>query len=105
MHQAVSDALSRSFRDVEIETDVADGKLLAYLAAKGEVLSTQYTETRVTVHCRIPQKYLGRIDQSNIEIRDRKPAASPETEAELTDSETKSSVNDGDDSNPMDEVA
>ena len=105
LHQAVSDALSRSFRDVEIETDVADGKLLAYLAAKGEVLSTQYTETRVTVHCRIPQKYLGRIDQSNIEIRDRKPAASPETEAELTDSETKSSVNDGDDSNPMDEVA
>lgn len=75
LHQAVSDALSRSFRDVEIEMDVGNGRLLAYLSAHGEVLSTQYTDTHVVVHCRIPQKYLGKIETANIEIRDRKKAA------------------------------
>lgn len=62
LHAVVSDALSRSFQDIDIEMDVSNGKLLAYLAAKGEVLSTQFTDDRIRVHCRIPQKYLGRID-------------------------------------------
>jgi len=66
---AVSDMLSRSFRDVDIETGVENGKLMAYLAAHGEVLSKRYTDTRVTIHCRIPQKYLGRIDESQATIR------------------------------------
>lgn len=65
LHSVVSDALSRSFQDVDIETSVSNGKLLAYLAAKGEILSTQYTEDTVRIHCRIPQKYLGRIDYSD----------------------------------------
>ena len=71
LHQAVSDALSGSFRNVEIEMNVGNGKLLAYLAANGEVLSTQYTDTHVVVHCRIPQKYLGRIDLNEVVVRDR----------------------------------
>lgn len=62
LHQAASDALSRFFRDVDIEFDVSNGKLLAYLAAHGEVLSTKYTETSVQAHVRMPQKYLGRIE-------------------------------------------
>ncbi len=62
LHKVVSDALSRSFQDVDIEMDVSNGKLLAFLAAKGEVLSTHFTDDRIKVHCRIPQKYLGRID-------------------------------------------
>ena len=39
---AVSDALSRSFRDVDVEMGVENGKLLAFLARHGEVLSKQY---------------------------------------------------------------
>ena len=62
LHTVVGDALSRSFQDVDIEMSVGNGKLLAYLAAKGEIVSTQYREDVVLVHCRIPQKYLGRID-------------------------------------------
>ena len=65
LHSIVSDALSRSFQDVDIEMHVGNGKLLAYIAAKGEILSTQYSEDLVTVHCRIPQKYLGRIDPTD----------------------------------------
>ncbi len=62
LHTVVSDALSRSFQDVDIELSVSNGKLLAYLAAKGEILSTQYGEDSVKVHCRLPQKYLGQIN-------------------------------------------
>ncbi len=86
LHQAVSDALSRSFRNVEIEMDVGNGKLLAYLSAHGEVVSTQYTDTRVIVHCRIPQKYLGRIENQQITIRERGPQneSEPETSSQPT---------------------
>ena len=64
LHRVVSDALSRSFKDVDIRTTVGNGKLLAYLAASGEIISTQYSAENVKVHCRIPQKYLGRIEET-----------------------------------------
>jgi GTP-binding protein HflX len=68
---AVSDALSRSFRDVDIETGVDNGRLMAYLAAHGEILSRRYEGERVVLHCRIPQDYLGRIDGPGTFIRPR----------------------------------
>ncbi len=66
---AVSDGLSRSFREVDIETDVSNGRLLAYLAAHGEILSRSYQKSRVIIHCRLPQKYLGRIQQQETQVR------------------------------------
>ncbi|HXT59867.1 MAG TPA: GTPase HflX [Pirellulales bacterium] len=66
---AVSEALSRNFMDVDIETGVGNGRLLAYLAAHGEVLSKQFSETRVLVHCRIPQKHLRQIDDEQTIVR------------------------------------
>jgi GTP-binding protein HflX len=68
LHQVVSAALSRSFRDVTIETDISNGKLLAYLNAHGEVLSTQYGEQKMLVHCRLPQKYLGSIGGDGVKV-------------------------------------
>jgi GTP-binding protein HflX len=67
----VSDALSRTFCDVDVETGVENGKLVAYLSAHGEVLSKRYEGERVVVHCRIPQKYLGRIKGADTTIRKR----------------------------------
>ena len=66
---AVSDALSRTFRDVDVELGVDNGRLLAYLAAHGEVLSKQYHADRVIVHCRVPQKDLGRISPNEASVR------------------------------------
>ena len=66
---AVSDALSRSFLDVDVELGVDNGRLLAYLAAHGEVLSKQYRDSRVVVHCRIPRHYLGRISEDSVCVR------------------------------------
>ena len=68
LHRGASDALSRFFRDVDIEFDISNGKLLAFLSAKGEVLSTKYGESSVKVHVRIPQKYLGRITDDAVVI-------------------------------------
>ena len=57
---AVSEALSRSFRDVDVEMDVGNGRMLAYLAAHGEVLSKKYFGERVSVHCRIRSSSWGK---------------------------------------------
>ena len=65
---AVSDALSQHFLDVDVEMDVANGRLLAYLAKNGEILSRTYADQRVSVHCRIPRKYLGQIAAENARV-------------------------------------
>ncbi len=65
---AVSDELSRSFREVDVEMDVSNGRLMAYLARHGEVLSKRYHDERVTIHCRMPQEYLGKIEDADVII-------------------------------------
>jgi GTP-binding protein HflX len=66
---AVSDALTQHFLDVDVETTVENGRLLAYLAKAGEILSRTYSDGRVSVHCRLPRKYLGRIGPEEAVIR------------------------------------
>lgn len=78
----VSDGLSRSFREVDIETSVDNGRLMAYLAAHGEVLARSYRDSRVTIHCRLPQKYLGRIQGDGTLVR---PHGAPSASAALDD--------------------
>lgn len=68
---AVGDALSRNFLDLDVEMPVADGRLLAFLAAHGEVLSKRYYDSRVVVHCRIPQQYVGQIHHDGGIVRQR----------------------------------
>ncbi len=74
----VSDALSSTFRDVDVETRLDNGRLLAYLAAHGEILSRRYDDQRVIVHCRIPQKYLGRIAGADTVVRARDATPLPQ---------------------------
>lgn len=63
--QRVSRAMSRDFHDVEIDMAVSNGRLLAYLAKYGEVLSKTYADDRMVVHCRISQRHLGPIRENN----------------------------------------
>ncbi len=65
----VSRALSKEFVDIDVETGVDNGRLLAYLAAYGEVLSQQYNDSRVVVHCRISQRHLGRLNDPSAIVR------------------------------------
>ncbi len=75
----MSEALSRSFADLDIEASASNGKLFAYLAAHGEVLERTYTDDdRVIIHARIPQRHLGGLRQEDVTT---KPHASSYPEA------------------------
>lgn len=65
----VSEALTHHFLDVDIETDVANGRLLAALAQHGEILSRTYAEDRVSIHCRMPRKFLGQVPPTEARIK------------------------------------
>lgn len=66
---AVSEALSRNFLDVDVEMGVDNGRLMAYLAAHGEVLSKHFLDSRVIVHCRIPKCHLDRVGEDSVTVR------------------------------------
>jgi GTP-binding protein HflX len=74
LHAAVSDALSRSFADIDVETSVANGRMLAYLAAHGEILDRRYDDDRVLLHVRLPQRHLGPLHEKDTTFRDHQPA-------------------------------
>ena len=77
MTVAVSEMLSHNFLDLDVETGVENGRLLAQLSAFGEVLSQHFTETRVVVHCRIPQRALAHPRGADVLIR---PRGNPQAE-------------------------
>ncbi|MBT4691992.1 MAG: GTPase HflX [Planctomycetaceae bacterium] len=68
LSMAVSDALSRSFLELNVQTDVANGKLMAFIAARGEILSKQFSDTEVSIHCRLPMKFAGQIDRTQATV-------------------------------------
>ncbi len=68
---AVAAALSRTFLDVDVEMGVDNGRLMAFLSSHAEVLSKQYHDARVTVHCRVARMHLGRICHDRGVVRRR----------------------------------
>ncbi len=66
--RAASDCLGSAFRNVDVETDPGNGRLLAWLGRHGEVLSRNFTADRVRVHCRIPAALVGRIDPAEATV-------------------------------------
>jgi GTP-binding protein HflX len=67
--EAVGEALGREFLDLEIDVDATDGRLLAFLAAKGEVVSQTCDETTITVRVRMPTGAMGQVHRSALAIR------------------------------------
>jgi GTP-binding protein HflX len=66
---AVGEALSRNFLDLDVEMSVANGRSMAYLAAHGEILSKRYQDSQVVVHCRMPRRYLRRIEEDGVLVQ------------------------------------
>jgi len=89
---AVSDELSSSFREVDVEMGVGNGRLMAYLARHGEVLSKRYNNERVTIHCRMPEEYLGKIEGADVLISSHAMNGASDPDVEIDDA-------------PMNEVA
>ncbi len=75
--EAVGEALGREFLDVDVEVAPSDGRLLAYLAAKGEVLSREYGEQAIVVHVRIPRGAMGPVERTALAVRPAKDAFVP----------------------------
>ena len=83
--ESVSEALSSHFEEVDIETSVGNGKLLAYLGRYAEVLSRTFSDDRVSVHCRIPREHLGRISTEEAVIVPRETNGENSNGAATTD--------------------
>ena len=96
----VSQTLSKEFADIDVETGVDNGRLLAYLAANGEVLSQRYNDSRVIVHCRISQRHLGRVNEPDAIVRPHDSGNGPAT-GPLTNSNGEVSHSLGTATNPQ----
>jgi GTP-binding protein HflX len=59
--RVVAERLADGYVDATLETGVGNGRLLAYLAAHAEVTRKDYVDSRVTLQCRIPRRYLNSL--------------------------------------------
>ena len=69
LSKVVGRLLSQSFLELDIETGAENGRLFAFMAAHGEILGRQYTDGRVTVHCRMPKQYAVQINGEGTVVR------------------------------------
>lgn len=66
----VAERLSQGYIDVEIETDVGNGKLLSYLTTHAEISNTEYRDNnRAVLTCRLPRSLLSRIKDDGTILR------------------------------------
>jgi GTP-binding protein HflX len=76
----VGKSLSRDFVELEVTLPLADGKTVAWLTMAGEILSKQYHEEGVLIHCRLPASHAGKLLTQGFELRVLKgtiPQAAP----------------------------
>ncbi len=67
--EGVGEALGREFLDIEVDVDPSDGRLLAYLAARGEVLSRECADALIKVRVRMPSGAMGPVQKSAVAVR------------------------------------
>lgn len=65
----VAEKLSDGYIETTFETSVGNGRLLAYLAAHAEVTRQEYTNSHVSLDCRIPRRFLHGLPDE--ELRNR----------------------------------
>lgn len=66
--EAIATALAAEFYDLHVDVDPADGRLLAYLAAKGEIVDQDVDEHRIRVHVRMPAQAMGEVHRRAVAI-------------------------------------
>ena len=69
LESAVRDALSERSLDAEIETGVANGRVLAYLAQHGQIRDRVYDDDRVRLICRLPRRCLDFLMENGVDVR------------------------------------
>jgi GTP-binding protein HflX len=69
LEQAVREALMDRALDAEVETGVANGRVLAYLAQHAQIQDRSYDADRVVLQCRIPRRCLNFLHENGVEVR------------------------------------
>lgn len=64
----VAERLGDGYVDATLETNVGNGRLLSYLAAHAEVVSQDYADSRVTLKCRIPRRFLNMLPAEDTHV-------------------------------------
>jgi GTP-binding protein HflX len=65
----VAEKLSDGYIETTFETSVGNGRLLAYLAAHAEVTRREYTDSQVTLECRIPRRFVPGLPDDGLRSR------------------------------------
>jgi len=68
LSRIVAERLADGYVDATLETGVGNGRLLAYLAAHAEVVRKEYDDSRVTLHCRIPRRFLNSLPAEDAQL-------------------------------------
>jgi len=69
LREAVIEALSADFVDVEVEMSAAHGRVQAYLSAHAEIYRQEYQDNRVRLRCYLPKHLVHHIQEPGVEIR------------------------------------
>ncbi len=69
LEAAVREALFERALDAEVETGVADGRILAYLAQHAQIHHRTYDDDRVRLHCRLPRRCLEFLFEHGVDVR------------------------------------
>ena len=70
LERAVREALLDRALDAEIETEVGNGRVLAYLAQHAQIRTRKYDEDRVLLQCRLPRRCLDFLNDHGALIRE-----------------------------------
>ena len=60
-------AIARALR-AEVETGIANGKVLAYLAQHAQIHDRTYTDDRVTLRCSLPRRCLNFLSEHGVHV-------------------------------------
>ena len=66
---AVREALSERALDAEVETEVSNGRVLAYLAQHAQIHDRTYDDNRVRLHCHLPRRCLEFLFEHGVDVR------------------------------------
>ncbi len=69
LKRAVAERLAQGYVEANIETHVGNGRLFAYLAKHAEVISTEYRDSHVRFNCRMPRRFIGKLNGEGIVVK------------------------------------
>ena len=73
----VADRLGQGYVAATLETNVGNGRLMSYLAAHAEIVHQEFGDSRVTLQCRIPRRFLHSIPREDLHIEMTDGAETP----------------------------